>query len=107
MSTKTIEIDKTHVEKLLSENERLTKLVKNANADADMYANAWQRELSPYGFRNKRHHIDAMVLTTRELVTDAVNARKILAIINQYKTDVINARTLGVAEPDLLAELNK
>ena len=49
---------------------RLTTLAANNNADADMYANAWCRELQGYNglIRNKRHHIDAMVLTTREFV---------------------------------------
>jgi hypothetical protein len=92
--------------KLRAEVERLTTLAKNANADADMYANAWQRELGPYGFRNKRHHIDAMVLTTRELVADVVGARKSLEIIAQWKTDAAAARTIGVAEPDLLPALS-
>lgn len=41
-----------------------------ANMDVNRYADAWQRELAEYDgtIRNKRHHIDAMVLTTRDLI---------------------------------------
>ncbi len=86
--------------------ETAEKAARDANADADMYANAWQRELNPFGFVNKRHHIDAMVVTTRKLVAESVAARKTLAAVEQWKIDVATARSFGLPDPDLLAALS-
>lgn len=57
---------------LLSRIAELEKQVKSEKGSADMYANAWQRELCAYDGRiyNKRHHIDAMVVTTRKFIED-------------------------------------
>lgn len=61
---------KRQISQLEAEIVRLKKLADANSADADMYANAWQRELVAYDglIRSKRHHIDAMVLTTREFI---------------------------------------
>lgn len=61
---------KREIEHLQAALRKAQKLAADNNADAEMYARAWQRELVAYDgtIRNKRHHIDAMVLTTRGLV---------------------------------------
>lgn len=48
----------------------LEQKATRARLDADMYANAWQRELCAFDGKiyNKRHHIDAMVVTTQRFV---------------------------------------
>ena len=49
--------------------EKAEAEAKEANSTLDMYAKAWWRELKgPYC--NKRHEIDALVLTTRERITE-------------------------------------
>ena len=48
----------------------LEQKATRARLDADMYANAWQRELCAFDGKiyNKRHHIDAMVVTTQKFI---------------------------------------
>jgi hypothetical protein len=40
--------------------------IKDLERDFDMYVNAWKREVGNH-MRNKRHLIDALVLTTQDL----------------------------------------
>lgn len=58
------------VQKLVAEKEGAESVCKRANADVEMYARAWKRELLAFDGRlmNKRNLIDALVLSTRDLV---------------------------------------
>lgn len=61
----------------------------------EMYANAWQRELSRYGIRNKSHLIDALVLTTRDLVDKYAEWKAETALMKERRRQQEIAATLG------------
>jgi hypothetical protein len=63
------------IRQLEAEVARLTKLAKQNDADANMYARAWQRELAGF-LRPKRHHIDMVVVSTQDLVKRCRQAEK-------------------------------
>lgn len=69
----TLQLDQ--IGKLKAEVARLTKLAKQNDADANMYARAWQRELAGF-LRPKRHHIDMLVVSTQDLVKRCRQAEK-------------------------------
>mgnify|MGYP003440448547 FL=1 len=73
-----------NITRLEAENAELEKKAKNANADADIYAKAWQRELGRW-MGNKRHHIDACVLGTQTLVADNAKARELLSMMLRWQ----------------------
>ncbi len=91
------------VDELTAQVRKLEAALKAANADCDMYANAWQRELGDlYG---KRHHIDALVITTR-----AMRAGNMLmfSVLHKMRDDLHTKRLadyLGIDAPpfDLVA----
>lgn len=76
--------------------ERIAELeqkAKTARANADMYANAWQRELCAFDGKiyNKLHHIDAMVVTTKRFIEewkrDRAKVSEQAALIEKYEKD--------------------
>ncbi len=94
--------------RLRAELEKAQRDAKNANADADMYARAWQRELGGT-FVNKRRHIDAMVGTTKRIVKaykDAVARGLIDDVFRQPPPPgrrVMTADDIGMGPKDVAA----
>lgn len=74
------------IQKLGHQVRELEHSLRAANATAEMYAHAWQRELGP-PYRG-RHHIDAMVLTTRDRMEEIAALKKevkrLAAIAKEY-----------------------
>lgn len=90
------------VETAPAEVARLRQVAKDAEADADMYAKAWQRELGPW-MGPKRHHIDACVVGTQRLRAAVAWTEG----LKRWKADATLARTLGMPEPSLIDYLPK
>lgn len=63
--------------------ECATKL-KAAEADVNMYAKAWEREIGP-PYAAKRHHIDAMVITTQRVREQANRVPSLLKRIAELE----------------------
>lgn len=72
------------LEQALADVARLEAECKRATDSWHMYADAWQRELKG-PWVNKRHHIDALVVTTRRLHEDRDRA---LADLQKFKTNM-------------------
>ncbi|WBO23981.1 hypothetical protein [Sphingomonas abietis] len=96
------------ISRLKMELEKAERDAKSANADADMYARAWQRELGGT-FVTKRHHIDAIVLTTQRIVKaykDAVARGLIDDVFRTPRrpgTRVMVADDIGMGTKDIAA----
>jgi hypothetical protein len=83
---------------------RLRTKLEDAEVDASMYARAWQRELGSW-MGPKRHHIDACVIGTQNLVAAERRQRPWVDALKRWRQDATTARTLGVPEPSLLSYL--
>ena len=71
-----------------------------ARCSRDMYAKAWEREIGP-PYRNKHHHIDAMVMTTEDRMRQLRGLRSALkALVESYqvKETKVSASWLSDAE---------
>jgi hypothetical protein len=66
------------------ERDKALKAAKDANADAGMYAKAWEREIGP-PYAAKRHHIDAMVITTQRVREQANRVPGLLKRITELE----------------------
>lgn len=89
-----------------AEIERLKRAAKSADADAEMYAKAWQRELGRF-IAPKRHHIDACVIGTRNLVSAAEEHATYVRAVKEWARAAETARIIGVPEPSLFDFLPK
>jgi hypothetical protein len=70
---------------------RLAEAHSAATRTAEMYGRAWEREIGP-PYRAKAHHIDCLVLTTRDRIAELNRYR-------QLECDGVNLRCFNCGKP--------